>query len=82
MGYVEPEPNIRIRKLTPKETWRLQGLHDDEFEKAEKVISNAQLYKIAGNGVSVSVITALLSQLGYGNKKWNEMSMEEKEKLV
>lgn len=82
MGYVESTPNIRIRKLTPKETWRLQAYHDDEFERAEKVCSSAQLYKQAGNGVTVSVIVALLSQLGYGNKKWNDMSLKEREKLV
>ena len=82
MGYVEPKPNLRIRKLTPKETWRLQGFHDDEFEKAEKVVSSAQAYKQAGNSVTVSVIAALLLQLGYGKKKWNDMSLEERTKIV
>lgn len=45
MGVVEKE--LRIRKLTPKECWRLMGFKDDEFERAEKVNSNSQLYKQA-----------------------------------
>jgi hypothetical protein len=38
---------LRIRKLTPKECWRLMGFDDEDFEKAEKVNSNTQLYKQA-----------------------------------
>lgn len=47
---------VRIRKLTPKECWRLQGFTDEQFEKAAKVNSNAQLYKQAGNAVTVNVV--------------------------
>lgn len=47
----------RIRKLTPKECFRLQGWTDDYFEKAKFVNSDSQLYKQAGNGVTVSVIS-------------------------
>ena len=47
---------VRIRKLTPKECFRLQGWTDDYFEKARTVNSDSQLYKQAGNGVTVSVI--------------------------
>ena len=54
LGVVQP--NFRIRKLTPKECWRLQGFPDEYFEKAEKVNSNTQLYKQAGNSVTVNVI--------------------------
>lgn len=46
----------RIRKLTPKECWRLQGFPDELFEKAAKVNSDSQLYKQAGNSVTVNVI--------------------------
>ncbi len=46
----------RVRKLTPLECFRLQGYSDEMFYKAQKVCSNAQLYKQAGNGVTVSVI--------------------------
>lgn len=44
-----------IRKLTPKECWRLQGFTDEQFDKAQSVNSNSQLYKQAGNAVTVSV---------------------------
>ena len=53
----------RIRKLTPKECFRLQGWTDDYFEKAEFVNSNAQLYKQAGNGVTVNVIYEIAKRL-------------------
>ena len=45
-----------IRRLTPKECFRLQGWSDDYFEKARFVNSDSQLYKQAGNGVTVNVI--------------------------
>lgn len=45
-----------IRKLTPHECWRLQGFPDWAFDKAQEVNSNSQLYKQAGNSVTVSVI--------------------------
>lgn len=50
----------RVRKLMPIECWRLQGFTDDQFYKARSAgISDAKLYKMAGNAVSVPVITAL-----------------------
>lgn len=52
-----------IRKLTPKECFRLQGWTDDCFSKAEFVNSDSQLYKQAGNGVTVSVIRAISERL-------------------
>lgn len=48
--------NIRIRKLTPLEFWRLMGFNDEDFCKAAKVNSNAQLYKQAGNSIVVDVL--------------------------
>ena len=48
--------NLRIRKLTPKECWRLMGFDDSDFEKAKKVNSNSQLYKQAGNSIVVDVL--------------------------
>jgi DNA (cytosine-5)-methyltransferase 1 len=54
---------IAIRKLTPKECFRLQGWTDDYFEKAEFVNSDRQLYKQAGNGVTVSVIEAIAKKM-------------------
>lgn len=53
----------RIRKLTPKECWRLMGFDDDDFDKASKVNSNSQLYKQAGNSIVVNVIQAILHLL-------------------
>lgn len=50
---------LAIRKLTPKECFRLQGWTDDYFERAEFVNSNSQLYKQAGNGVTVNVVQAI-----------------------
>lgn len=55
--------NLRIRKLTPKECWRLMGFTDEDFEKAEQVCSNTQLYKQAGNSICVPVTTHILQQL-------------------
>ena len=47
---------LRIRKLTPKECWRLMGFTDEDFEKAAQYNSNSQLYKQAGNSIVVSVL--------------------------
>ena len=53
-------PKYRIRKLTPRETFRLQGFPDSEFDKLVAAgISNSQLYKMAGNAVTVNVIDAI-----------------------
>ena len=49
----------RIRKLTPRECWRLQGFSDDMFDRAAAVNSDAQLYKQAGNGVTIPVVYAV-----------------------
>lgn len=49
----------RIRKLTPRECWRLQGFPDWAFDRAQTVNSNSQLYKQAGNSVTVNVIEAI-----------------------
>ena len=53
----------RIRKLTPRECWRLQGFSDWAFDKAQEVNSNSQLYKQAGNSVTVNVIAAIAKEL-------------------
>ena len=52
-----------IRKLTPKEYYRLMGFDDEDFEKASKVCSNTQLYKQAGNSIVVNVLEAILKNL-------------------
>lgn len=64
-GQREPKIFIdgKIRKLTPRECWRLQGFPDWTFDKAQEVNSNSQLYKQAGNSVTVNVIAAIAKEL-------------------
>jgi len=57
------DENYRIRRLTPKECFRLQGFPDEFFEKARSVNSDAQLYKQAGNAVTVNVAYAIAKAL-------------------
>ena len=57
------DPDFRIRKLTPRECWRLQGFPDWAFDKAQEVNSNSQLYKQAGNSVTVNVIAEIAKEL-------------------
>ena len=66
LKIAEPEHTrtVRIRKLTPRECWRLMGFLDEEFDRVHG-ISNSQLYKQAGNSIAVNVLSALLSQLFY-----------------
>lgn len=54
----------RIRKLTPKECWRLMGFSDEDFEKAQSAgISNTQLYKQAGNSIVTDVLYYIFKEL-------------------
>ena len=64
-NYVaEPkQSNLRIRKLTPKECFRLMGFDDEDFYKVEAVNSNTQLYKQAGNSIVVDVLEAIFTNL-------------------
>ena len=61
--YEKYQCYIAIRKLTPKECFRLQGWSDDYFEKAQFVNSDSQLYKQAGNGVTVTVIETIARKM-------------------
>ncbi len=54
---------LAIRKLTPRECWRLMGFDDEDFNKAEQVNSNTQLYKQAGNSIVVNVLEGILYNL-------------------
>ena len=61
---IESDRALAIRKLTPKECWRLQGFSDDQFEKAKQAgVSNSQLYKQAGNAVTVDVVEQIGKRL-------------------
>nr|DAU14770.1 MAG TPA: Cytosine specific methyltransferase [Caudoviricetes sp.] len=55
--------DYRIRRLTPRECWRLQGFPDSAFDKAQAVTSNSQLYKQAGNSVTVNVIAEIAKKM-------------------
>ena len=63
VAFVEPNGEVhigRIRKLTPRECWRLQGFTDEQFDKAKATgLSDSRLYKMAGNAVTVNVISAI-----------------------
>ena len=63
--YEKYQCYIAIRRLTPKECFRLQGWTDDYFEKAEFINFDSQLYKQAGNGVTVNVIEAIAEKLRF-----------------
>ena len=87
IGDKQPPPvmcekvQYRIRKLTPIETWRLMDFNDEDFRKAEKVNSQTQLYKQAGNSIVTLVLAAIFSQLHIqGKKAWNDM--EDVERLA
>lgn len=61
--YPKYECYIAIRKLTPKECFRLQGWADNFFKKAQLVNSDSQLYKQAGNGVTVNVVYEIAKRI-------------------
>ena len=70
-NYVETV--YRIRKLTPKECFRLMSFRDEDYEAASKVNSNTQLYKQAGNSICECVLKAIFSQMGIkGIPRWND----------
>lgn len=50
------------RRLTPKETWRLMGVNDEDIEKASQLVSNTSLYKQSGNSIVVQVLEAIFKQ--------------------
>ena len=62
-SYLYKTNDLRIRKLTPLECWRLMGFDDEDFYKAEKVCSNTQLYKQAGNSIVVDVLEYLFKEI-------------------
>ena len=57
------EDDGRFRKYTPRECWRLMGCSDDDFDKAQAVCTNGQLYKQAGNAIVVDVFEAILKNM-------------------
>ena len=60
---INSETVFKVRKLTPRECWRLMGFTDEQFDKASEVCSNTQLYKQAGNSIVVNVLEAIIDNL-------------------
>lgn len=54
---------LRIRRLTPKEAYRLMGFTDEDFEKARAVCSDTQLYMQAGNSIVVPVLESIIGEM-------------------
>ena len=69
-GGVEPKivEQYRIRKLTPRECWRLMGVKDEQYDKLHD-ISNTQLYKMAGNSIVVDVLMGIFKNLFLSDKE-------------
>lgn len=66
MGYrnIEEHPeNLRIRKLTPKECFRLMGVRDEDFENVAKNQSKSSLYHLAGDSIVVDVLMAIFKEM-------------------
>ena len=80
---MKEEKKYRVRKLTENECWRLMGYKDADFKKNKVVNSACQLYKQAGNAIVKQVLMALFLQMGIkGKKRWNDMTVEERQSLV
>ena len=58
-----PCQDLKIRKLTPLECWRLMGFTDEDFKKVKEINSNTQLYKQAGNSIVVKVLEKIFENL-------------------
>lgn len=62
VGVVVAREHLKVRKLTPRECWRLMGVKDDDFDKLHD-ISNRQLYKLAGNSIVTNVLQAIFRKM-------------------
>lgn len=70
------ENRLTVRRLTPRECWRLMGMTDEDFDKAKEVCSDAQLYKQAGNSIVVDVLEAIFENMLTGNKPLQKSLLE------
>lgn len=73
--------DVRVRRLTPKEYFRLMGMTDEDYEKAAQVNSASQLYKQAGNGLVVQVAEAIFKQLIPEESRGENGISKEKDKV-
>lgn len=76
VGVLVDNDPIRIRRLTPRECWRLQGFSDSQYEAAAAVNSNNQLYKQAGNAVTVNVVEEIGKHIMAINKELEEIEKD------
>ncbi len=74
MEKKENERDYRIRKLTPKECFRLMGVADTDSDKMIAVLSKSRCYQVAGNSIVVDVLAAIFDQLFNGNKNTNQQT--------
>lgn len=63
IGMLQGGKDVRVRKLTPKECWRLMGFSDEDYDNAAKVVSKSQLYKQAGNSIVVNVLMDIFREM-------------------
>lgn len=73
--------DVRVRRLTPKEYFRLMGMTDEDYGKAAQVNSASQLYKQAGNGLVVQVAEAIFKQLIPEENRGKNGISKEKDKM-
>lgn len=73
--------DVRVRRLTPKEYFRLMGMTDEDYGKAAQVNSASQLYKQAGNGLVVQVAEAIFKQLIPEESRGKNGISKEKDKM-
>lgn len=74
MEKKENERDYRIRKLTPKECFRLMGVQDTDSDKIIAALSKSRCYQVAGNSIVVDVLAAIFDQLFNGNKNTNQQT--------
>lgn len=66
---------VRIRKLTPRECWRLMGVDDADFDKVQRKISNTQLYKLAGNSIVVDVLADIFRNIFVNKEEKGQLTL-------
>lgn len=76
-GTTNDEGKFRIRQLTPRETWRLMGCSDIDYEKAASVVNATNLYKLAGNSIVVPVLEAIFRSLFTGIADANSSELKQ-----
>lgn len=71
---------IRLRRLTPKECWRLMDFKDNDFKAAEEVNSDTQLYKQAGNSIVKNCLVGIIGQMLPGKENHYKERLRKGEK--